>query len=646
MIGEENISERDLQEGVYQTKTGGPIGETRRLVAAAPMVDNVYGPPATFIIPSDLVVLNGVEKVVSVRIQFDGEKSMPVTLDEPFTVYQLHPNGESNYGFTLTVATEEGEVTAGGQGRIVRQRSMNGDCYDFDPITASIPHFASSPTAGYNDSFGVVDYRIIPGANGAVNNSGNELNNDGCYEGGQPDLACPLVIAPGFSFSGTSSFNDLTSGFGDVLELLQAFGYDVILLNYAKPNDFIERNGLAIRELLVNELPGWMDEDQGCGAMIGISMGTQTARYAMRTAELANEDHLMNLFISLDGPYQGANIPYSLIRAVNFMLPDAAELQPLADTLNSPAAQQMLLKSSIWYQPSSLSNSYYSMANNLGLPQDSRNVAIANGSGTGTLQNNGQMERIVDVELDGPLWTGIWLDARTDHPGRVFYGKINKLFSGRSQSITLGNPDRIDIDPGGWLDIHTEFVDMAADIDDDIEASYELDRFNFIPTSSALGAAFDQTFHHKCNTAHVVGMENEAIQFIGAELLGLLLGSPPPPPVQYQTGCGQPEPGDPLPPTASCTATPNFGIGSVYSTLDGSGSSDPDGFVVNYQWDFDDGTTGFGQTVGHFFDNTNGNAPAFFMVELTVTDDDGLTDTAFCSVEVLCENFNQFFCEQ
>ncbi len=54
--------------------------------------------------------------------------------------------------------------------------------------------------------------------------------------------------------------------------------------------------------------------------------------------------------------------------------------------------------------------------------------------------------------------------------------------------------------------------------------------------------------------------------------------------------------------------------------LDGSGSSDTDGFIEWYDWDFGDGATASGQTVSH-----QDASPGTYTVSLTVTDDDGAT---------------------
>lgn len=56
-------------------------------------------------------------------------------------------------------------------------------------------------------------------------------------------------------------------------------------------------------------------------------------------------------------------------------------------------------------------------------------------------------------------------------------------------------------------------------------------------------------------------------------------------------------------------------------TLNGSASYDPDGEIVSYEWDFDDGTTGTGITVQHTY-----AADGIYTVTLTVTDDFGAED--------------------
>ncbi|WP_406832167.1 PKD domain-containing protein [Pedococcus sp. KACC 23699] len=78
-------------------------------------------------------------------------------------------------------------------------------------------------------------------------------------------------------------------------------------------------------------------------------------------------------------------------------------------------------------------------------------------------------------------------------------------------------------------------------------------------------------------------------------------------------------------PTAAFTST----VSDLKVTLDGSGSSDTDGTVASYAWDFGDGGTGTGATATHTY-ATGGT----YQVKLTVTDNGAATGTATRAVSV------------
>ncbi|MBI2148313.1 PKD domain-containing protein [Candidatus Woesearchaeota archaeon] len=61
--------------------------------------------------------------------------------------------------------------------------------------------------------------------------------------------------------------------------------------------------------------------------------------------------------------------------------------------------------------------------------------------------------------------------------------------------------------------------------------------------------------------------------------------------------------------------------------LSGSRSFDPDGNIVNYEWNFDDGTIADGEFIEHTFFN-----PGIYNVVLTVTDDKGATGSKVLSI--------------
>ena len=95
-------------------------------------------------------------------------------------------------------------------------------------------------------------------------------------------------------------------------------------------------------------------------------------------------------------------------------------------------------------------------------------------------------------------------------------------------------------------------------------------------------------------------------------------------------------------PTASFTATPTSGTAPLAVSFDASSSSDSDGTIINYVWDFKDGSTGSGQSINHTFSSIGS-----YSVKLTVTDDKGATGSTTKTITVtydteadfdVCEN--------
>ncbi len=87
-----------------------------------------------------------------------------------------------------------------------------------------------------------------------------------------------------------------------------------------------------------------------------------------------------------------------------------------------------------------------------------------------------------------------------------------------------------------------------------------------------------------------------------------------------QAGAGQQQP---QPPTAVLSANPTTGTVPLTVSFDGSGSSDADGTIVSYTWNFGDGGS---QTGGSTAARTY-SSPGTYTATLTVTDNAGLTDT-------------------
>ncbi len=88
------------------------------------------------------------------------------------------------------------------------------------------------------------------------------------------------------------------------------------------------------------------------------------------------------------------------------------------------------------------------------------------------------------------------------------------------------------------------------------------------------------------------------------------------------------------PPTANIVATPDYGPLPLEVFLDANLSSDPDGVIVNYEWDFEgdgvwDANTDGEFSIYHTYDGAGEYYPA-----VRVTDDGGLTAVASCYVGV------------
>jgi PKD repeat protein len=86
-----------------------------------------------------------------------------------------------------------------------------------------------------------------------------------------------------------------------------------------------------------------------------------------------------------------------------------------------------------------------------------------------------------------------------------------------------------------------------------------------------------------------------------------------------------------LPPTASFTFAPSSPTAGQTVTFDAFASADPDGTIVNYAWNFGDGTTGTGVSPTHAYTPV---ATTSFTVMLTVTDNSGSTAPTSHSVTV------------
>ena len=82
------------------------------------------------------------------------------------------------------------------------------------------------------------------------------------------------------------------------------------------------------------------------------------------------------------------------------------------------------------------------------------------------------------------------------------------------------------------------------------------------------------------------------------------------------------------PPTVSFTFSPSYPFVGYLVTFNGSDSSDPDGFITSYEWNFGDGNTSTGMAVTHSY-----LSAGTYAVMLEVTDDGKRTETKTIDVQ-------------
>ena len=82
-------------------------------------------------------------------------------------------------------------------------------------------------------------------------------------------------------------------------------------------------------------------------------------------------------------------------------------------------------------------------------------------------------------------------------------------------------------------------------------------------------------------------------------------------------------------PIAIVTATPTLGEAPLTVVFGGSNSSDPDGLVVGYDWDFGDGATSTLADPQHTYTQEGS-----YTATLTVTDDDNTPDSTSVTITV------------
>lgn len=316
----------------------------------------------------------------------------------------------------------------------------------------------------------------------------------------------------------------------NLADLIRDEGYDLVVLNfeasYPSPTDgtlimggadYIQRNAFTLIEL-INSING-MKIGSEQNVVIGPSMGGLISRYALRYMEQHMMDHDTRLYISFDSPHQGANVPIGMQYLFNYIAngdPDIEAAEPLVNgLLNSPAAKQMLIDHYLGHigtdgieQDNSthtpkgapyFRDAFQLELNAMGFPQNTRNVAIINGSGVGQMTGTPGMELINHTINTGRVFgvntraiVAVHFAPLADQNIEVanFVGQFQffewiDLYNFEATAQSLSTSDGLDSAPGGQFDLFT-FDDGSNPLITEFFSNFNSQYFNFIPTLSAL----------------------------------------------------------------------------------------------------------------------------------------------------------------
>lgn len=511
----------------YQIAGAAPFINLHKLIIA-PLRENAVGQSFTFNFRNDLLFSNGTQTITNLTANLgDGVVRNIISggaIATSSVTITYSSSGDKVLSFTATFS-DGSIITTNGQlfAKVISQNTTFGAdplIEDGEIIDNAIGYQGYTETAIIH---GQLQYRIF-----YHNNNGNT----------QPIMLKPIIISDGFDPGDSRKIqrndyqnyqegvdhsiedmmryqdcNDPTKK-ASLIEILRAKGYDVVIVNYPKYTasngqeidggaDYIERNAMnmiSLIQMLKTRLDATGSSEQL--VVVGPSMGGQITRYALafmekKYAETGDSQwlHRTRLWISVDSPHLGANIPYgaqSLIYQLKDEATSAADFYN--NWLGSVAAKQQLIElHSANYSPGSLngrtisqgfssnagSSFYQQYYNNLfnnglsgsnGYPMNLRKIALVNGSLTGkktaTLQgvgigdfgNNGEQRFNTRGFTHTYWWDNFIVSLEGNNmPAYGISGNVSRYFRflstslGNYQSITnINSRGSMDIVPGGY----------------------------------------------------------------------------------------------------------------------------------------------------------------------------------------------------
>jgi hypothetical protein len=522
----------------------------------APTKSILKGTYVDFIFKPDLYLTNGGPVIKSLTINF-GSTSKTIISNGNFIAQNVtvpySSSGTKELTCSITFFNNSTLTTKGSfyfhyAPITPTTNSTDGLCTESDPRSKDEFVIAEESFKGYKTSdpriFPRIDYRIFY-ADASFHSDLNvykpviiidgfdpgdkrKIQDCDCEE--DPECAAANLSNGIFDSNKHRSMTDLMEYENDlgttkfILNELRSKGYDVIMVNhptYTTTNldnnqqvtidggaYYIESNALAL-VALIKKVKLKLAEVNSTEeiAIVGPSMGGQISRYALAYMEKQYEDtndedwnHNTGLWVSVDSPHLGANIPIgnqALVHLTSTMGNSDAANSFYNDQLGSVAAKQQLIEfhrdvpnlhainenningrvaaqgytnddGSLFFRTYYNTMEDNGLANSNGYPQNLRKIALVNGSLTGkTIGYNSEnvlnirgFQR-VDIDLPWPMGSinfKVHIASLESHFMPSFgsgYQKVARFKAGfediSHKSPNINSRDNMDIVPGGWF---------------------------------------------------------------------------------------------------------------------------------------------------------------------------------------------------
>lgn len=527
-----------LSNNQFYSIAGKPPFLQLHTLIIAPLKNGITGQNFTFNFRNDLFFSYGTQTITSLTADLGDGIQHSIIANGSFIANSVNVSytqtGYKVLSFTATYSDGSTHTTYGSlYAKVIPTLTVNG----FDPLIEDGTLTANIAFQGYTETtpvYGQLQYRIFYHKNGG-NTSKNLVKpiiiSDGFDPGDSRKIQASDYINPPYdatkdhSIEDMMKYKDCTGKEALLIEDLRQKGYDVVIVNYPEYTyngqkidggaDYIERNAMnmvALIQMLNGRLQSAGINEQL--VIAGPSMGGQISRYALaymekKYAETNNAQwlHHTRLWISIDSPHLGANIPYgaqSLVYQLKDDAPKAADFYN--NWLGSAAAKQQLIELQTPDYSSANMNGrtitqgfsmnigspfyqqYYNNTFNNGLPNSNgypvnlRKIALVNGSLSGkkTFAINGTVSGDFGIQSDqrlnvrGFIHTFWWdnLVAALEAYNLPSYGSsgmISRKFrflstsSGYNQTITnMNSRGSMDVIPGGcfpaWDLLHSAIL--------------------------------------------------------------------------------------------------------------------------------------------------------------------------------------------